>query len=165
MSELATDTLTVNGEEATVTVPPVKLLIDVLRDDLGLTGTKRGCNQGVCGSCTVLLDGEPVCSCLCLVATVSNAYVTTIEGLAQGGKPSAVQKAFLDTGAIQCGFCMPGMIVAATALLAESSDPTDDQIRRAISGNLCRCSGYVKVIEAIRLVGARNRQQQAGAQA
>ena len=112
-------TLIVNGDEMALTVSPLKRLIDVLRYDLGLTGTKRGCNQGVCGSCTVLLEGEPVRSCLSLVGSVSGMRVTTIEGLACAGKPSPVQQAFLDTGAIQCGFCMPGLIIAATALLAQ----------------------------------------------
>ena len=150
--------LTVNDEEVTLTVSPLKRLIDVLRYDLGLIGTKRGCDQGVCGSCTVLLDGEPVRSCLCLVASVSGSRVTTIEGLAPADRLSPVQQAFLDAGAIQCGFCMPGLIVVATALLAEEPDPSDEQIRHAITGNLCRCSGYVKVVEAIRLAASRTAQ-------
>ena len=158
-------TLTVNGDEMTLTVSPLKRLIDVLRYDLGLTGTKRGCNQGVCGSCTVLLDGEPVRSCLSLVGSVSGTRVTTIEGLACAGKPSVVQQAFLDKGAIQCGFCMPGLIVAATALLAHEPCPSDAQIRHAIAGNLCRCSGYVKVVEAIRDAAARSAKQPNGASA
>jgi carbon-monoxide dehydrogenase small subunit len=158
-------TLTVNGDETALTVSPLKRLIDVLRYDLGLTGTKRGCNQGVCGSCTVLLDGEPVRSCLSLVGSVSGMSVTTVEGLACAGKPSVVQQAFLDTGAIQCGFCMPGLIVAATALLANEPCPNDEQIRHAIAGNLCRCSGYVKVVEAIRVAAARNGKQPSGASA
>jgi carbon-monoxide dehydrogenase small subunit len=151
VSETYPVTLTVNGEDVALTVSPVKRLIDVLRYDLGLTGTKRGCDQGVCGSCTVLIDGEPALSCLSLVAGVSGARVTTIEGLACADKLSPVQQAFLDAGAIQCGFCMPGLIVVATALLAEVPRPSDEQIRHAIAGNLCRCSGYVKVVEAIRL--------------
>jgi aerobic carbon-monoxide dehydrogenase small subunit len=158
-------TLTVNGDETALTVSPLKRLIDVLRYDLGLTGTKRGCDQGVCGSCTVLLDGEPVRSCLSLVGSVSGMQVTTIEGLAYGGKPSLVQQAFLDTGAIQCGFCMPGLIIAATALLTKESCPSDEQIRHAIAGNLCRCSGYVKVIEAIRVAAARNNERSCEAKA
>jgi aerobic carbon-monoxide dehydrogenase small subunit len=152
-------TLIVNGDEMALTVSPLKRLIDVLRYDLGLTGTKRGCNQGVCGSCTVLLDGEPVRSCLSLVGSVSGMHVTTIEGLACAGKPSPVQQAFLDAGAIQCGFCMPGLIIAATALLANEPCPSDEQIRYAIAGNLCRCSGYVKVVGAIRLAATRMAQQ------
>jgi carbon-monoxide dehydrogenase small subunit len=162
MSDTYTASFTVNGEDVSVQVSPLKPLIDVLRYDLGLTGTKRGCNQGVCGSCTVLLEGEPVRSCLCLVATVSGARVTTVEGLANGGKPSPVQQAFLDAGAIQCGFCMPGLIVTATALLRDNHSPSNEQIRDAISGNLCRCSGYVKVIQAVRLA-AETMQQNEGA--
>ncbi len=165
MSDSGPVTLTVNGDEMTLTVSPFKRLIDMLRYDLGLTGTKRGCNQGVCGSCTVLLDGEPVRSCLSLVGSVSGMRVTTIEGLASAGKPSVVQQAFLDTGAIQCGFCMPGLIIAATALLAHEPRPSDEQIRHAIAGNLCRCSGYVKVVEAIRVAAARNGEQPGGARA
>jgi aerobic carbon-monoxide dehydrogenase small subunit len=157
--------LTVNGDEVALKVSPLKRLIDVLRYDLGLTGTKRGCDQGVCGSCTVLLDGEPVRSCLCLVGNVSGMRITTIEGLACAGKPSVVQQAFLDTGAIQCGFCMPGLIIAATALLASEPRPSDEQIRHAIAGNLCRCSGYVKVVEAIRVAAVRNGKELGGARA
>lgn len=160
MSEPHTVTFHVNGEQTVLSVAPFKLLIDVLRYELGLTGTKRGCNQGVCGSCTVLLDGAPIRSCLCLIATAADAEITTIEGLGQAGMPSAVQQAFLDTGAIQCGFCMPGLIISATALLVEQPRPTVDQIRTAISGNLCRCSGYVKVIEAVHLAAERMQQQQ-----
>ncbi len=162
MSDTYTASFTVNGEDVSVQVSPLKPLIDVLRYDLGLTGTKRGCNQGVCGSCTVLLEGAPVRSCLCLVAAVSGVRITTIEGLANGGKPSPVQQAFLDAGAIQCGFCMPGLIVTATALLRDNHSPSNEQIRDAISGNLCRCSGYVKVIQAIRLA-AETTQQNKGA--
>ena len=163
MSDCHPVTLTVNDEEVTLTVSPLKRLIDVLRYDLELTGTKRGCDQGVCGSCTVLLDGEPVRSCLCLVGSVSGAHVTTIEGLAAANRHSPVQQAFLDTGAIQCGFCMPGLIITATALLAEELNPSDERIRHAISGNLCRCSGYVKVIEAVRLAAVRGAKQKSGA--
>ena len=163
MSDPCPVTLTVNGDEMALTVSPLKRLIDVLRYDLGLTGTKRGCNQGVCGSCTVLLDDEPVRSCLSLVGGVSGMRVTTIEGLDCAGNPSAVQQAFLDTGAIQCGFCMPGLIIAATALLANEPCPSDEQIRHAIAGNLCRCSGYVKVVEAIRVAAARNGKKPSGA--
>jgi carbon-monoxide dehydrogenase small subunit len=158
-------TLTVNGDEVALPISPLKRLIDVLRYDLGLTGTKRGCNQGVCGSCTILLDGEPVRSCLSLVGSVSGMRVTTIEGLACAGNPSPVQQAFLDTGAIQCGFCMPGLIIAATALLANEPYPNDNQIRHAIAGNLCRCSGYSKVVEAIRVAADRNCKQPGGANA
>jgi aerobic-type carbon monoxide dehydrogenase small subunit (CoxS/CutS family) len=162
VSERHPITMTVNDEEVLLTVSPLKRLIDVLRYDLELTGTKRGCDQGVCGSCTVLLDGNQVRSCLCLVASVSGSHVTTIEGLASANRLSPVQQAFLDTGAIQCGFCMPGLIIAATALLVEEPRPTDERIRHAIAGNLCRCSGYVKVIEAIRLAAARAVERKSG---
>jgi len=127
----------------------------VLRDDLGLTGTKNGCDQGVCGSCTVLIDGTPARACLALAAVLAGAEIVTIEGLAEGDALSPVQRAFLDAGAIQCGFCMPGMIIQATALLRENPKPSEDEIRHAISGNLCRCSGYAKVIEAISLAAKR----------
>lgn len=145
----------VNGEDRTVAIPTHRTLLDMLRNDLALTGAKKGCNAGTCGACNVLVDDAPVRSCLCLAVTVAKRNVTTIEGLASGPALSSVQQAFLDTGAIQCGFCMPGMIISATALLAENRAPTRDEIRTAISGNLCRCSGYVKVVEAIELAVAR----------
>ena len=125
-------------------------LLEVLRDELGLTGAKRGCNQGVCGTCTVLIDGRAARSCLALAGLLEGAAVTTVEGLSPPGELSHIQRAFVDTGAIQCGFCMPGMVVAATALLSENPSPTDAEIREGLGGNLCRCSGYVKVIEAVR---------------
>jgi aerobic carbon-monoxide dehydrogenase small subunit len=142
--------LTVNGQAHRVRIAGTETLLDVLRDQLGLTGAKRGCNQGVCGSCTVLINGMAARACLCLAGLVGDAAVTTVEGLGYDGRLSPVQQAFVDTGAIQCGFCMPGMVVAATALLAENPRPSDDQIREGLAGNLCRCSGYVKAIEAVR---------------
>jgi aerobic carbon-monoxide dehydrogenase small subunit len=147
--------LRVNDESHTIAIPPCRTLLDVLRDDLGLTGAKRGCNVGICGACNVLLDGVLVRACLSLAAAVAGRKITTIEGLATHEGPSLVQQAFVDAGAIQCGFCMTGMIMSATALLAEKPSPTREDIRVAISGNLCRCSGYVKVIEAIELAATR----------
>jgi carbon-monoxide dehydrogenase small subunit len=145
----------VNGVSHALSPPATRTLMTVLRDDLGLTGTKNGCDQGVCGSCTVLIDGAPARACLALAGALAGAEIVTIEGLAEGDALSPVQRAFLDAGAIQCGFCMPGMIVQATALLRENPQPSEDEIRHAISGNLCRCSGYAKVIEAISLAAKR----------
>ncbi len=141
--------LHVNGETFTVSVPPQKTLLAVLREDLELTGTKEGCSEGECGVCTVLLDGEPVRSCLLLAVDVRGRHVTTVEGLAQGEKLHPLQKAFIEEGAIQCGFCTPGMMLSAKALLDSTASPTEDEIRVAISGNLCRCTGYQKIIKAI----------------
>jgi len=148
-------TLHVNGERHNLAIPADRRLIQVLRDDLRLTGTKNGCNQGVCGACTVLLNGSAIRSCLSLAVSVDDGVITTIEGVSNGGVISDVQQAFLDAGAIQCGFCMPGLIVTATDFLSKSKAPSDDEIRHAISGNLCRCSGYVKVIDAIKLAASR----------
>lgn len=145
----------VNGDPQVVAIPNHRTLLDVLRDELALTGAKKGCNTGACGACNVLLDDVMIRSCLCLAASVADRKVTTVEGLARNHVPSVVQQAFLDAGAIQCGFCMTGMIVSATALLARNAAPTRDDIRIAISGNLCRCSGYVKVIDAIELAASR----------
>jgi carbon-monoxide dehydrogenase small subunit len=147
--------MTVNGEAVAVATVVERTLLDVLRDDLGLTGTKTGCGMGACGACNVLIDGEAHRACLSLAVTVAGRSVTTIEGLAEGGRPSVVQQAFLDAGAIQCGFCMPGMIVSATELLANNPRPSRDEIRVGLSGNLCRCSGYVKVVEAVELAARR----------
>jgi carbon-monoxide dehydrogenase small subunit len=147
--------LQVNGECRPVAVPAQRTLLDVLRDQLGLTGAKKGCNAGLCGACNVLIDGNVMRSCLCLALSAADRAIITVEGLAVDGRPSVVQQAFLDAGAIQCGFCMTGMIVSATALLRHNPQPSRDDIRTAISGNLCRCSGYVKVIEAVELAAAR----------
>lgn len=148
----------VNGDPQAVVIATHRTLLDVLRDDLALTGAKKGCNVGTCGACNVLLDDVMIRSCLCLAASVAERNVTTVEGLALNGVPSVVQQAFLDAGAIQCGFCMTGMIVSATALLAENIAPTREEIRVAISGNICRCSGYVKIIDAIELAASRCRR-------
>jgi carbon-monoxide dehydrogenase small subunit len=156
-------TLTVNGETHRVAAPPYRTLLDILRDDLRLTGAKKGCNSGVCGACNVLVDDEPMRACLCLGANVTERSITTVEGLACNGKPTLVQQAFLDAGAIQCGFCMTGMILSATALLARNPAPTREEIRTGIAGNLCRCSGYVKVVDAIELAARRLAEMAASA--
>jgi carbon-monoxide dehydrogenase small subunit len=141
--------LMVNGEEYEVAVAPNRTLLEVLRDDLYLTGTKEGCGEGACGTCTVLLDGKPVRSCLTLAIEVQGREITTIEGLASMGKLHPVQKAFVEYGAIQCGFCAPGMILTTKALLDENPSPTEQEARQAISGNVCRCTGYAKIVEAM----------------
>jgi carbon-monoxide dehydrogenase small subunit len=141
--------LTVNGEEYEVAVAPNRTLLEVLRDDLYLTGTKEGCGEGACGTCTVLLDGKPVRSCLTLAVEVQAREITTIEGLAPMGELHPVQKAFVEYGAIQCGFCSPGMILTTKALLDENPRPTEKEARQAISGNVCRCTGYAKIVEAM----------------
>src|SRR5215467_60964 len=142
--------LTVNGRAYARTVEPRTTLADFLRDDLDLTGTHVGCEHGVCGACTVLLDGEPVRSCLLLAVQAEGAAVTTIEGLADGERLHPLQQAFWDHHGLQCGFCTPGILLTAKALLAENPRPTDAEIREAISGNLCRCTGYHFIVEAIR---------------
>jgi len=140
--------LTVNGDPHSVAVRPNVTLLDLLRDDLGLIGTKRGCDFGDCGTCTVLLDGEAVKSCLVLAVAADGHEVTTIEGLASDGAMHPLQKAFIAKGAIQCGFCTPGMVMAAKALVDANPDPTDDDIKTALGGNLCRCTGYTRIIDA-----------------
>ncbi len=141
--------LTVNGVEREVEAAPLERLLDVLRERLGLTGTKEGCGEGECGACSVLVDGELVNSCLVPICQVDGASVTTVEGLGAGGELSAVQKSFLDRGAAQCGICTPGMVVAAHAFLETGLPATDEKVREAIAGNLCRCTGYAKIVEAI----------------
>jgi carbon-monoxide dehydrogenase small subunit len=141
--------MTLNEQAASVEIEPRDLLIDVLRDRLRLKGTKRSCDVQVCGACTVLVDGMPVSSCTTLCADVHGRSVTTIEGLAAGGKLDPVQRAFIAHGALQCGFCTPGMILAVKSLLAQHPDPSDETIRHYLRGNICRCTGYVKIIEAI----------------
>ncbi|MDO8691041.1 MAG: (2Fe-2S)-binding protein [Dehalococcoidia bacterium] len=141
--------LTVNGQEYEVAVEPNRSLLDVLRDDLELTGTKKGCETGDCGACTVIMDGKPVSSCLVLAVAARDKNILTIEGVAQGGKLHPVQEAFINLGAIQCGYCTPGMILSAKALLEENPHPTEWEVREAIAGNLCRCTGYVKIVKAI----------------
>lgn len=141
--------LRVNGRDRRVTVTPTAFLVDVLRDDLALTGTKYGCGMGECGACTVLIDGEAVYSCLTLASQVGNAEITTIEGVSSRDELDPVPAAFAEGGGVQCGFCTPGMVLSAKALLAENPDPTEDEIRIALSGNLCRCTGYTRIVEAV----------------
>lgn len=141
--------LTVNDELLDVEVEPHKTLLEVLREELGFTGTKEGCGLGVCGACTVLVEGEPVLSCLTLALEVRGRRITTIEGLIKDGKPDPLQLAFVNHGAIQCGFCTPGAIMSAKALLEKNPRPSSQEIRETMSGNLCRCTGYQKIIDAV----------------
>jgi aerobic carbon-monoxide dehydrogenase small subunit len=142
--------LTVNGMETSTSVSPDQRLIDMLRMNLNLTGTKEGCGEGECGACTVLVDGAPVNACLMPAADAEGCEVTTVEGLGRGGRDlSVVQQAFVDHGGIQCGFCSPGMIMSATALLTDNPRPTDQEIRLALVGNLCRCTGYAQIVESV----------------
>ncbi|MEW5724544.1 MAG: (2Fe-2S)-binding protein [Thermodesulfobacteriota bacterium] len=154
--------LTVNGRAEELLAAPNQTLTGLLREDLGLTGVKHGCGVGDCGCCTVLLDGEPVNSCLVLAAQADGREVTTIEGLADGDKLHPLQQAFVEKGAIQCGFCTPGMILSAKALLDKKKRPSETEIRTALSGNLCRCTGYQKIVEAVeeaaRKQGGRGRR-------
>jgi carbon-monoxide dehydrogenase small subunit len=141
--------LRVNGDDYAVVVKANTTLVNVLRNDLGLTGTKKGCELGDCGSCTVLLDGKPVDSCMVLAVEAEGREVTTIEGVAQSGRLDALQESFVNHAAVQCGYCTPGMILAAKALLARNPHPTEGEVREAIAGNLCRCTGYVHIVEAV----------------
>jgi len=144
--------ITVNGQPYELYVKPKTLLVEVIRDHLGLTGTKRGCNSGACGACTVLVNGVSVKSCSVLALQVDGAEILTVEGLAQGEKLHPLQRAFLDEGAYQCGFCTPGMLMSAKALLDENPKPTKEEIREGIHGNLCRCTGYNSIVRAIAAV-------------
>ncbi len=138
--------LTVNGKLYELSVLPWETLVEIIRDDLGLTGTKEGCGLGECGACTVIMDGRAVNSCLVLAAEADGKQITTIEGLVDGDKLHPIQQAFVDHGGLQCGFCTPGMIMSAKALLDENPTPSEEEIRKAIAGNLCRCTGYTKII-------------------
>ena len=140
---------TLNGRVASVDVAADARVVDLLREEFGLTGTKEGCGSGECGACTILVDGENRLSCLMLAAQLEGKVVTTIEGLADGGKPHPLQEAFVRCGAVQCGFCTPGMILSAAALLREKPNPTRAEIREGLSGNFCRCTGYQKIIDAV----------------
>jgi carbon-monoxide dehydrogenase small subunit len=141
--------LTVNGDRYEVGVAPHRRLLDVIRDDLGLTGTKEGCGEGECGACTVIMDGRPVNACLVLAPQADGADIVTIEGLSVDGTMSLLQRQFVERGAVQCGFCSPGMIMTAKALLDEEPDPDEAVVRDALSGNLCRCTGYEKIVDAV----------------
>ena len=147
--------LTVNGEHCRADCWEGESLLYALREKLGFPGSKNACEQGECGSCSVLLDGVLVCSCLVLAAQADGHEVTTVEGLADGAALHPVQQAFVETGAVQCGFCTPGLVVAAADLLRRSPSPSDDEIREALSGNLCRCTGYAKILDAVRLAAER----------
>ncbi|ATW27151.1 (2Fe-2S)-binding protein [Candidatus Formimonas warabiya] len=142
----------INGEIYVKRVPSRRTLLDFLREDLGLTGTKEGCGSGDCGACTVLLDGKPVNSCLALAIEVDGHDIITVEGLSKENVLDPLQQAFIDEGAVQCGFCSPGMLMTAKGLLDENPHPTEQEIRKAIAGNLCRCTGYVRIIQAIKKV-------------
>ncbi|MFQ5483745.1 MAG: (2Fe-2S)-binding protein [Desulfobacterales bacterium] len=141
--------ITVNGELYDLLVRPNKTLLDLLRYDLGLTGTKKGCDEGDCGACTVIADGKVVTSCLVLAVEMDGATLTTIEGLHKGDELHPIQQAFVDSGAVQCGFCIPGMILTTKALLDENPDPSEEEIKHYLEGNLCRCTGYTKILDAV----------------
>ncbi|HBY92733.1 MAG: (2Fe-2S)-binding protein [Ardenticatenaceae bacterium] len=147
--------LRVNGENFDLYVPVHKTLLELLREELNLTGTKHGCELGECGTCTVLVDGEPILSCLTLPVEVQGRDITTVEGLAVGNELSELQMAFAELGAAQCGYCTPAMLLSATALLAITPLPSREEVREALSGNLCRCTGYSKIVDAVQLAGAR----------
>jgi aerobic-type carbon monoxide dehydrogenase small subunit (CoxS/CutS family) len=154
--------LSVNGETHELLVAAHKTLLEVLREDLGLTGTKHGCELGECGTCTVLVDGTPVLSCLALPLEVEDRAITTVEGLARGGELHPLQQAFAELGAAQCGYCTPGILLTARALLDSTPAPTRQAIKDALAGNLCRCTGYTKILDAVELAALRLRATPAG---
>ena len=155
-------TFMVNGERYTVPVDTRRTLLEVLRETLGLTGTKEMCNKGDCGGCTVIMEGKPILSCLTLAVEAQHKAITTIEGLADGYTLHPLQQAFVETGAIQCGYCTPGFIMAAKALLDKNPHPTDDEIKEGIANNICRCTGYVQIIEAIQAAAQAMRKISGG---
>ncbi|MBI1851762.1 MAG: (2Fe-2S)-binding protein [Planctomycetes bacterium] len=150
--------LRVNGEDVEVAFAPHKTLLEVLREDLGLTGTKHGCELGECGTCAVLVDGKPILSCLALPLDLEGKEISTVEGMADGPRLHPLQEAFADLGAAQCGYCTPGFLLTAKALLDAKKKPTRDEIKDALAGNLCRCTGYVKIFEAVELAAKRMRE-------
>jgi len=154
MSKLMIE-LTINGKKRKVETTPSTRLLDLIRDDLHLTGTKEGCGKGECGACTVIMNGELIASCLVLAPQADGAVITTIEGIGSGDHLDPIQEAFIETGAVQCGFCIPGMILAVKKLLEENLHPDQEEIKRGISGNLCRCTGYQKIFDAVRLAANR----------
>lgn len=154
-------TFVLNGEQAEVAFAPHKTLLEVLREDLALTGTKHGCELGECGTCTVLVDGKSILSCLMLGLDAENREVTTVEGMAENGQLHPLQDTFADTGAAQCGYCTPGFMLAAKELIDKNPKPSRDEIKEALSGNLCRCTGYIKIYEAVELAAARMRGEKA----
>ena len=154
-------TLNVNGESRETLVASHKTLLEVLREDLGLTGTKHGCELGECGTCTVLLDGEPILSCLALPLETEGRRIATVEGMADGGHLHPLQQAFAELGAAQCGYCTPGILLTASALLAERPSPTRQDVKEALAGNLCRCTGYTKILDAVELAALRMGRQEA----
>lgn len=147
-----------NGKQTLVDVHPDRKFVDVLREDLGLTGTKEGCGAGECGACTVLVEGQSRLSCLMTVAQLQGRHITTIEGLAVNGELHPVQEAFVEHGAVQCGFCTPGMVLASVELLNQNPEPGREQIRQGLSGNLCRCGGYGKIVDAVEAAGRKLRE-------
>ena len=161
MSKLMIE-LTINGKKRKVKTTASTRLLDLLRDDLHLTGTKEGCGKGECGACTVIMNGELIASCLVLAPQADGAVITTIEGIGNGGHLDPIQEAFVETGAVQCGFCTPGMILAAKKLLKENPHPDEEEIKRGISGNLCRCTGYQKIFDAVKLAADRLSSRDSG---
>ena len=162
MKHLMPITLRVNGEIHELLVPPWRTLLEVLREMIGLTGAKRSCQEGQCGACSVLVDGKSVNSCLYLAVEAQDKDICTVEGLMREGVLDQIQKSFVQKGAIQCGFCTPGFVVATTSLLKENPDPTEDEIRHAMVGHLCRCTGYVQIVEAIQDAAGQLKQQRGG---
>ncbi len=150
--------ITVNGQPNEIEVDPWRTLLEILRDQLNLTGTKQSCAEGHCGACTVLVDGEAVNACLMLALEANGCDILTIEGLAEGGKLTPIQEAFVNYGAVQCGFCTPGMIMATKVFLEDNQDPSDEEIKKALAGHLCRCTGYVQIIDAVRAAAENGKE-------